>query len=421
MKLFTKYNRINVISTVIIFLLGCAAFSMLLRYVIISQVDEDLKIEKNEVLTYVKNFKQLPAVVEVNDQYTVYTRVNKPVIEINKIFTNKVVDKDQHQRELRRTIEFDLPVNNIWYLVSVSKSLEGADELIQSIIIITVTLILLILIATFIINRIVLKKLWQPFYTTLHHIKEFKLSNSKKLNFNLTNIDEFTYLNSTLTEALYKAQNDYQALKEFTENASHELQTPLAVIHSKLDILIQNEKLSENESNAIQSAYHSLQGLSKLNQSLLLLTKIENNQFDEKTDTNIAVLIENKTDQFNELWKAENINVRKSLALKTINSNIYLIEILLNNLLSNATKHNFKEGFINIVLNDDLQISNTGIEHSLDEQQLFKRFSKQNNTIINHGLGLYIIWQICQVSGFACRYNFTVPNIHSFIISFNKD
>ena len=273
MKLLTRYNRINLVSTVIIFLFGCAAFSMLLRYVIISQVDEDLKIEKNEILTYVKKFNRLPEIVEVNDQYTIYRPVEKPVVEINKIFTNKVFDKTEHEKELRRTIKFNLRTGTIWYLVSVSKSLEGADELIQSIIVITVALILLILVTAFITNRIVLKRLWQPFYTTLQHMQQFKLGRAKKINFDSSNTDEFSYLNSTLTKVLGKAQYDYTALKEFTENASHELQTPLAVIQSKLDILIQNEKLSENESNAIQSAYHSLQGLSKLNQSLLLLTK----------------------------------------------------------------------------------------------------------------------------------------------------
>ncbi len=282
MKLFTKYNRINVVSTVIIFLLGCGAFSILLRYVIISQVDEDLKIEKNEVVTYVHQFNHLPTVIEVRDQYTTYKPVEKPTSQNNKIFTNKVYDKAEHETELRRTIEFTVDVNNIWYLVSVSKSLEGADELIQTIIAITLTIISLILIVTFFINRFVLRRLWKPFYSTLQTMQQFSLNKTEKINFSNTDIDEFIYLNTTLNNALSKAQQDYQTLKEFTENASHELQTPLAVIQSKLDILIQNEKLSENESNAIQSAYNAVQGLSKLNHSLLLLAKIENKQFSEQ-------------------------------------------------------------------------------------------------------------------------------------------
>src|SRR5256885_13655795 len=121
MKLFTKYNRINVLSTVIIFLLGCIAFSLLLRYVIIRQVDEDLKIEKNEIVTYVNHFNQLPSVIEVKDQYTTYQLIQKPLSKENKIFTSKVYDKHEKEKELRRTIEFNINVNDKWYLVTVSK------------------------------------------------------------------------------------------------------------------------------------------------------------------------------------------------------------------------------------------------------------------------------------------------------------
>ena len=417
MKLFAKYNRINVISTVIIFLLGCVAFSLLLRYVIISQVDEDLQIERNEILTYVNHYNHLPVVVEVNDQYTVYKPVAQPNNQTNKIFTNEVFNEQEHEKELRRTIQFNIKANNSWYLISVSKSLQDSDELIQTIILITVALILLILAATFIINRIVLKKLWKPFYTTLQQMQQFNLSDANNINFDKPEIDEFSYLNSELSKTLNRAQHDYQSLKEFTENASHELQTPLAVIQSKLDILIQNEKLSEGESESIQSAYDAVQGLRRLNQSLLLLAKIENRQFNELENIDIKNVIENKVKQFSELWKSRNITVQKNLSNKEIFANKYLIEILLNNLLSNATKHNVVNGSIEILLHDSLQIINTGVAHALDEKQLYKRFSKQHAVKESHGLGLSVVNEICKASQYDCVYNFNAPNLHSFVIS----
>jgi signal transduction histidine kinase len=417
MKLFAKYNRINVISTVIIFLLGCIAFSLLLRYVIISQVDEDLGIEKNEIVTYVNQFNQLPAVVEVNDQYTVYKPVSQPGDQTNKIFTNEVNNKNEREKELRRTIQFYIEAKHTWYLVSVSKSLQGSDELIQSIIIITVALILLILAATFIINRIVLKRLWKPFYATLQQMQQFSLSDANKINFDIPEIDEFGYLNSSLSKTLNRAHSDYQSLKEFTENASHELQTPLAVIQSKLDILIQNEKLSENESESIQSAYDAVQGLRRLNQSLLLLAKIENRQFNELEKVDIKNVIENKIKQFSELWKSRNVTVQTRLSNKEVLANKYLVEILLNNLLSNATKHNVLNGSIEILLNNNLQIINTGVAHALDEKQLYKRFSKQSTAGESHGLGLSVVNEICKASKYDCVYNWQAPNFHSFSIS----
>jgi signal transduction histidine kinase len=417
MKLFAKYNRINLISTVIIFLLGCVAFSLLIRYVIINQVDEDLKIEKNEIVTYIKRFNQMPSVVEAHDQYTTYKTIEKPVTEVKEIFTSREYNKDEHEKELRRIIEFNININNNWYLVSVSKSLEGTDELIQTIIVITIGLILLILAATFVINRFVLKTLWQPFYDTLQRMQLFNLSSSKKINFDTTNIDEFKYLNSSLTQTLNKAQNDYQSLKEFTENASHELQTPLAVIQSKLDILIQNDKLSETESKTIQGAYDAVQNLKKLNQSLLLLAKIENNQFSELTQINLSELLHSKLIQFSDLWRNMYINTEVNIEPLTIRSNAQLMDILLNNLLSNATKHNHQHGSISVKLQDKtLNISNSGSTSAINEKFLFKRFSKNNISGEGYGLGLSIIKQICDVSGYICSYNFNQPDKHTFLI-----
>ncbi len=418
MKLFTKYNRINVLLTVIIFLLGCVAFSVLLRYVIISQIDEDLRIEKNEIVAYAKQNDRLPAIIQVHDQHTIYQPITSPQLKGNKIYSHKLYDSIEHHKELRRIIQFNLYTNNSWFLIRVSKSLEGTNNLIQTIIAITISIILLILAATFFINRIVLRRLWKPFYETLNNMQQFTLSDAQTVSLSNTNIDEFNYLNSKLSVVLNKAQQDYQTLKEFTENASHELQTPLAVIQSKLDVLIQNEKLSEAESQNIQSAYTALKGLSKLNQSLLLLAKIDNKQFSEKSAINFLKLIENKISQFNDLWKSRNIIIHSTVADKTINANFYLVEILLNNLLSNATKHNINNGSINILLKNNLEITNTGIDKKLDETMLFKRFSKQDHSSSNHGLGLSIIYRICQVSGFNCSYNFAEPNLHTFTITF---
>ena len=400
-------------------MLGCFAFSVLLRFVIINQIDEDLKIEKNEIVNYASRFNHLPAVIEVHDQYTNYKTVEKPGYIGHEIYTTKVYDTDRHQNELRRIIQFNLQVDKIWYFVNVSKSLAGTDKLIQTIIIITVSTILLIVAVAFFINRILLRRLWQPFYNTLQTVRYFNLNDAQALNFSRTNIDEFKNLNTILTDSLSKAQQDYRTLKEFTENASHELQTPLAVIQSKLDILIQNEKLSEGESEAIQSAYYAIQNLSKLNKSLLLLAKIENKQFDEKVNIDLKALLQIKINQFNEAWKHRKISAEINLSDKTINGNTYLTDILLNNLLSNATKHNIPDGSITVLLNDVLQITNTGVQHPLNEKKLYKRFSKENTSDGSHGLGLSIIQQICIASDYVVTYNFYLPNVHSFTISFN--
>ncbi len=417
MKLFSKYNRINLLFTVVIFILGSVAFSFLLRYVIISQVDEDLRIEKNEIIAAINRFHHLPAIIEVHDQYISYKAIPPQPHHINTIHTKTRYDAIDKEEELIRTIAFDVQADGKWYLVSVSKSLEGTDNLIQTIILITLALILLILAASFIINRIVLRRLWQPFYTTLQAMQQFKLSDANSITLGSSNIEEFELLNTTLNNALRKAQQDYQTLKEFTENASHELQTPLAVIRSKLDILIQNEQLSKNESVAIQGAYNAVQNLSRLNQLMLLLAKIENRQFNEHTTIALQPLVQDKINQFKELWQSRHIVLTTKDANSVIYGNIQLIDILLNNLLSNATRHNIAGGFIAICLEPNtLTISNAGIPAALDERQVFSRFHKAVVAGEHHGLGLSIIRQICEVSGYSCAYQFEQPRVHTFVI-----
>ena len=417
MKLFTTYSRINLLSTVVIFLLASIAFSFLLRYVVISQIDEDLRIEKNEVLSYINKFHSLPALVEVHDQYTHYQLVSKLPREYHHIHTRRIHDSIDKDDEWERTISFGAAVNDKLYLITVSKSLEGTDDLIQSIILITIATIVLILTVTFFINRLVLRRLWQPFYNTLQKVEKFKLSNNESFSFSNSRIDEFNLLNTTLSQTINKAQQDYVVLKEFTENASHEMQTPLAVIRSKLDLMIQSEDLTEPQSATLQGAYDAIKSLKKLNQSLLLLAKIENNQFAEKTLIDLDSVVKNKQKQWCEQWQNLHLQLQSTSACR-INGNTELIEILLNNLFSNAIKHNIKDGFIIIELQPfQLSISNSGEAQSLDEQNIFNRFYKGNAVAGSHGLGLSIVKQICDVSGYKYRYYFALPNVHSFIIS----
>lgn len=418
MKLFTKYNRINLITTVIIFLLASLAFFFLLRFIIIDQVDEDLKIEKNEIETAVKTFHHLPAVIPVHDQYTTFTAVNSPAFEKEKFTTLRKHDEHDKEPIDVREIAFFINVSGQWYLATVSKSLEGTDNLIQSIIVISICTILLILVATLLINRIVLKRLWQPFYGTLERVDDFKLGSQQQLQFSSTNIEEFDLMNKTLQQSIGKAEQDYLVLREFTENASHELQTPLAIIRSKLDVLIQEENLSEQQSNAVQSAYDAIQRLTRINQSLLLLAKIENKQFAETSTLDAKEIIEQKLKQLHELWQNKNIIVTTNLQQASINMNSMLVDILFNNLLSNAIKHNIQNGSIDIALSaNSFQITNTGHTQSLDVSKLFSRFYKSNTSSENHGLGLSIIKQICDASGCSITYNFHENNMHTFTIN----
>jgi K+-sensing histidine kinase KdpD len=195
------------------------------------------------------------------------------------------------------------------------------------------------------------------------------------------------------------------------------MQTPLAIIRSKLDLLIQDENLSEDQSKTMQSAYTAIEKLSRLNQSLLLLAKIENNQYADTSRINLKDRIAEKLDAFHELWQNQNISVTSTLKDATINLNTELADILLNNLFSNATRHNFSNGTIDVALEEkQLKISNSSHENELNSRQMFLRFFSQDRKSRYNGLGLSIIKQICDVSGISIQYLFS-GNEHRFILT----
>ncbi|HEY4935639.1 MAG TPA: HAMP domain-containing sensor histidine kinase, partial [Puia sp.] len=331
---------------------------------------------------------------------------------------NTVKSPDEHEKDDFRQISFTMPVGNQWLLFKVSKSLEGTQDMNRSIIIISLLTVVLILVVSLLINRWLLRRLWQPFYSTLSGIKKFRLGEKKIPSFAPSSIDEFSLLNKTLDQFIQAAEKEYTLLKEFTENASHELQTPLAIVRSKLDTLIQDEHLSEAQSNAAQTAYEAIRKMAKLNQSLLLLSKIENRQFSETSSFDFKNIIEEKMAAWQELWQGKNLKINSSLESTTIVMNTQLADILLNNLFSNAARHTADGGYIHMKLqNNEFVIVNAASGAALNPDKLFKRFSKGGQSTDQHGLGLSIVQQIAEVSGKRISYHFENGQ-HIFTISF---
>lgn len=415
MKLFAKYNIISLLSTILIFLIANTIFYFLLRWILIEQIDVELKIAQKEFNSYLIRHNQMPDITSEAEQEVTINEVRDPLKRSSHQILS-LFDSSENREESFRQYRFGIILNRKAYEITISKSLEKTNQLIKSIVGITIMTILLVLIVSLFINRIILKNLWQPFYNTLLAVKDFQVSNKHDLMLNDTTVNEFRFMNNILRQATNKVQQDFLVLKEFTENASHELQTPLAVFNSKLDIISQGENISKTQGDAINDAYTALKKLSRLNQSLLLLTKIGNEQFIETELINMTEKVQEKIDYFKELWDGKQMQVFISLNAVSIRMNPDLTDILLNNLFSNATRHNIKGGIISVDLNNQyLLISNSGSSQPLDYQKVFTRFYKPSKNIEENGLGLSIIRQICNVSVFQVKYKFE-NNLHSFII-----
>jgi len=415
MKLVNTYNRVNIVISILVLITVSTCFYFIVRFALIRQLDNTLKVEEAEIKDFIRQHKQLPASTHYKDQQTDYEISQEPV---QRRFRNiHIYDSAENELEIYRQLMFPVMVEGHYYKASVIKSESATEKLFGLILIITVAVIILLVGLLYIANRLLLKKIWKPFSDTLYSIKGFSLSSTTELPLRPGPIDEFTELNEVLHNMTRRIVKDYQTLKTFTDNASHEMQTPLAVINSKLDLLIQDPALDSRQVSQLQAMYDAVGKLTKLNQSLLLLTKIENNQFAFEESIQLDTLIREKLSQLEDIIHNKVIHIETNLELVWVNMNGQLADILLNNLLSNAIRHNTENGFIRILLTQDsLQISNPGKEFSFESSGVFNRFIKGDQSA-GLGLGLAIVKEIADKYHFPLNYRYA-ESLHLFQVDF---
>jgi signal transduction histidine kinase len=272
-----------------------------------------------------------------------------------------------------------------------------------------------------VVNRYSSRLVWGDFYDTVGKISSYDLNSHEDFALQDSDVREFTDLNRVLKTMTERIKNDYLNLKEYTENASHEIQTPLAIIHSKLELLLQSGEMNEKQYKALADAYEASIRLSKYNSTLILLAKIENKQFPESRMVKPEAIINNLLDNLEDLIRDKRIEVTRHMQPDvSVLMNPQLAEMLIVNLVKNAVRHNVKGGKLIVEVNENfLQIANTGPEMPVDENLLFKRFYKSSSSPESLGLGLAIVQKICTLYGFEVGYRF-VDGLHTLKVSFKN-
>lgn len=345
-------------------------------------------------------------VLDNNSKDSTYTVLRK-----NPYVAHEDIDRF---RGLSRVID----INGETYLLTVETNVEETEETVVAIAILTFLFFVILVVGFLILNRLLSIKLWQPFRNTLNKLKDFNLNSHNRITLENSNILEFQELNEALNKLMEHTISVYKSQKEFTENASHELQTPLAIIKNKLDILLQKETLTDRQYQIIEDINKALTRVSRINKNLLLLAKIENHQFDDCEQINLSELTEKCLEQLNEHLANKNLNIQTEIEKDVfVTGNKILIDILINNLILNAIRHNFQNGIVKVSLSKtDLAIGNSGIK-ALETKNLFKRFKKQSDQFSGSGLGLAIVEQICKRKQWTIDYEFQQEK-HTFKISF---
>lgn len=424
MKLLTKTNIYTSIATALLFALGVFVVYQVIKLKLDRDVDEQLLSTKSKIIKglkegippkeFLSNIGQKIYVKEIYRQ-TVFD--NRFVEYVEEKVDYKTGKKDDDDIITQRELLFQTRARDKIYEVTICISLLEGRKMGEYIIGVVLIFLIVSIVFLFLLNRYISAFIWSPFYDTLSRIKTWNIKKNDNLEFKPNNIDEFHLLNDTVKDLTQQIQLDYYNLKEFTENVSHEAQTPLSIISTKLELLLQQSNYSEKQHEHLLQAYRATQRMYKLNEALILLTRIENKQFIDKNTISLTEAIEEKLDVLADFIEAKNIVVKKEynkIIKKEVNS--VLLTILLNNLFINAIKYNMEDGgSIRITVDENsFTIENSSPLEKIDKQFMFERF-KKNSTSGSLGVGLSLIKKVVDFFNWQITYSYK-DNLHKFKI-----
>ncbi len=332
------------------------------------------------------------------DFYINYKKENEPARVLKTIFKN------------RQGQYFELTVST----PTIEKS-DLQEAILNWIIILYLVLLILILI----IMTWGFYRSMQPLYILLRWIEQYTIGKQHPLPAIKTEVTEFKQLYKATQQSVQRNQIIFEQQKQFIGNASHELQTPLAICQNRLEMLAEGENLTEEQLSEISKTLETISYLIRLNKSLLLLFKIENTPFQDHKEIQINTLIHKQLDDYQDIFSYKNIQIDiKEEDQLIVNMSEILATTLISNLLKNAYIHNIQGGNISISINNkQLIFSNTGLSKALDTEKMFQQFYQGENAPQGcTGLGLSIAKAICQIYHIQLHYHYS--NQHQFELNF---
>lgn len=422
MKLLTKTTLFFLTIALFIMFIGGIGFYFLFKTMVNREVKTELITEMHQLMLNPRITSQLTedsASFALPGKYEIIPikELRNPKFEFtDTLLLENIMNRYQSYLMLRyQTIINERPVQ-----LTIYKSLSISDKLIENVAIVTFLLSLAFMLCIMVFNNYFFKSIWGNFFKTIDVIQGYNISDNQNMKLPDSEISEFNMLNRVLERMQERIRQDYQNLKEFIENVSHEIQTPLAIIKSKVELLIQTEKLDEEQIALLQSVQTSAMRLSNLNKTLILLSKIDNNQFPKKENIAVQDIIDFHLDNFAEIIESKEIELKKDFQSKlTIQADSDLIHVMLLNLLKNAIFHNQPAGKLEIICSsNNLTIRNTGKELEINPEDLFKRFTKSSVRPDSLGLGLAIVKKICDYYNLDLHYSYE-NQFHTINIRFS--
>lgn len=410
------------IALLLIIAIWAALFYTFIREELYDNIDDGLRNLKIQIIREAYIDDEIILIKEFDFNQFRITQISDEEYKEGNFFRNEEFFMEyEGEFEPYRVLEtYFKDKENISRKLEIRTSTVEENEFRQDLFVALIFLYIFMVISIIIINNFVIKKVWNPFYKILTNLGNYEFGKNIEKEDSSSHIIEFKLLNSEINKMIDRNELTFDQQKQFIENASHELQTPLAIAINKLEMLIEDENISEDNLFELNQTKEGLMRLVKLNKSLLMLSRIENNQFIEKKEVNLNEIIKAILDDFSDMIEYKNIslNLIENGIFKT-KINPDLVYILISNLVRNAIKYNIKNGKIEVeIIKNKLLIKNTSsVETSLDKDLIFNRFYKQTQDNTSTGLGLSIVKTIVEHHSETAIDYFFKNNFHIFSVS----
>lgn len=421
-KLKNQLALINALSKGIIIILAIFVIPWLVRTISIRETDDQLILKLDQVYDLIETNG---IEVFIDDENTSqgfgsYNILKEEYISIEEISDTLLYEYIDYQaRKIDneiydyRVISATFGIEDQVYLLEIGKSINTVISFEKKLKSFAFYLLLILLTISIFIDLSITQILLKPFEKIIEKLKSTQ--HPKQFDHSLiqTNTSDFNYLQSSIAELMYQIESAFEAEREFIGNVSHELLTPISIIRSKLDNFTANTKLHEEELRKIFEAKQTLSRLTKMVRSLLLLSRIENQEYLKNESIVLSQLLSDILSEFQDRVdiKQQNISFQNTAKDISIKGNAELLRILLSNLISNAIKYTSEKGSISLTLEKQTDqlvltiedngygISKTELPHIFDR---FKKFSKQKESF---GLGLALVKQIANYHDIQIQVN----------------
>lgn len=420
MKLLVRTIRNYALVSALLFIISTPLFYWAIYSLVVQQMDEMLQEHKRDFVNaapFIHTEYELRQHEQLNKEFNLTVTTNNSIKD--SLYTEEIFDSLELDFHPYRTLKTVVHLHGKLYELKISESMVSSKDLVMAIVFIQCVLLTLLFTTLVIINRQLSRTIWSPFYRIVDQLKNYRIDKDNFINLPKSSTHEFRDLSQAIDQLIVKNKNTYLSQKEFTENASHEIQTPLAILNSKIDLLMQTD-LTEYQAELIGSIQNSSQRISKLNRSLLLLAKIDNQQFGERESVDFTKIVDGLINQLKEVIEQHDLNIQIQQHDRVIlHANKILIEILVSNLLTNALRYAPHHSKINVsITQEQFYIENHG-QTFKNPSSIFNRFSKEDQSTFGTGLGLALVKQICLELSYSVEYNY-ITDRHRFSILFNQ-